>query len=279
MESDSIVTKDKLKELLKSYNLYLHKEKGQSFLVDDGLLEKEVKEAEISQDDIVLEIGAGIGTLTKKIAEKAGKVYAVENDRDLVFALKQELNDFENVEIIDQDILETELPEFDKSVSNIPYYLSSEIIELLGEKGNLSVITLQREFAERLVAKPGSSDYSRISVMANYFFLPVMLQEVSRESFFPRPEVDSALVKLFPREKKFGIEDRDFFFKVVKALFIHKNKKVRTSFYDSRHFFDLSKEEAKELRDELPESEERTINLNLKKMAEISKFLKKRLEQ
>lgn len=266
-----------IREKLKKYNLYLDENKGQSFLDNPRILEKEVEEAEIEDNDVILEIGAGIGNLTKKLAEKAKKVYAIEKDEDLVYALKKELEDFDNVEIIEGDALEIEFPEFDKCVSNIPYSISSEIIEKLTNYGNLSVLTLQKEFAKRLVAEPGSDNYSRITILSRFYFLPVIVEEISRENFFPEPEVDSALVKFYPRDESFGVEDEEFFFKAVKALFIHKGKKVRNAFYNSRHFFDLDKEKAKELRDKLPHSEERVFNLEIRKLCELSKKLKELL--
>lgn len=267
-----------IKDILREHNLYLEKNRDQLFLDDEEILEKEVEEAEVGKDDVILEIGAGVGNLTKKIAEKARKVYAIEKDEDLIFALKAEMENFDNLEIIHRDALEVEFPDFDKCVSNIPYSISSEIIEKLSNYGRLSILTLQREFAERLVAEPGSGDYSRITILARLYFLPVILQEISRDKFFPKPDVDSSLVKLFPREKDFELEDEEFFFEVVKSLFVHKKKKVRNSFYNSRHFFGLDKKKARSIRDKIPNSEKRVFELNLKELMDISTFLKSSLD-
>lgn len=266
-----------IKDILKKHNLYLESGRDQFYMDSERILDQEVEEAGIEKGDVVLEIGAGVGTLTKKLAEKAKKVYAIENDPEVVQALKEEIKNYDNIEIIPKDALKIDFPEFDKCVSNIPYSISSEVIEKLSKYGKLSVISLQKEFAERLVAEPGSRDYSRITIRARFRFLPVMIREVSRDYFFPKPDVDSAIVKLYPRKSEFEVENEEFFFKTVKALFIHKNKKVRNSFYDSRRFFDLNKDKAKEIRDDLPNSEEKVFTLNIKELAEISKFLERSL--
>ncbi|MDY6770523.1 MAG: 16S rRNA (adenine(1518)-N(6)/adenine(1519)-N(6))-dimethyltransferase RsmA [Candidatus Nanohaloarchaea archaeon] len=262
-----------IKETLQRHGLEPDPQQGQHFLADERILQQEVREAEVSADDTLLEIGAGIGNLTRKLTAAAGHVHAVERDKRMVAALREELDGIDNVDVIEGDILELDWPEFDKCVSNPPYEISSELIERLGKAGQLSVLTLQQAFAEKLVAEPGSSGYSRISVLANYHFIPVYIRDVSRESFYPPPEVDSALLKLFPREKQFGIEDEDAFFEVVRALFTHKRKKVRNAFVDSRHILDMDKDAAKAMRDDLPHSEERVINLDLQKLAEVTAFL------
>lgn len=261
-----------IRDLLQKHRITPDTDQDQHFLDDETVLQQEVQEAEIDGSDIVLEIGGGLGSLTKKLAEKAGQVYVIEKDPRLIDVLEDELDGLDNIEIIEGDALEVDWPGFDRCVSNPPYHLSSELIERLGEEQKLSVLSLQKAFAERLVAEPGSSAYSSISIRANYHFIPVFLQTISRDSFYPPPEVKSALVKLYPRKKKFGIHDEDVFFTVVKALFTNKRKKVRNAFVDARHILGIDKDAAKAVRDDLPYSEERVINLEMKQLAELANY-------
>ncbi len=261
-----------IRDLLKKHHITPDTGQDQHFLDDETVLDRELQEAEINDSDTVLEVGGGIGSLTKKLAKAADHVYVIEKDTRLVEILEDELSGFDNVDIIEGDALKVDWPAFDKCVSNPPYHLSSELIERLGEKQKLSVLSLQKEFADRLVAKPGSSDYSAISIRANYHFIPVFLQPIAKDRFYPAPEVESALVKLYPRKKKFGIHDEDLFFQVVRALFTNKRKKVRNAFVDARHILGIEKDEAKSVRDDLPYSEERVINLEMKQLAELANY-------
>ena len=162
-----------IEKILRKYNLKLSKNKDQYFIKNPEILKFECEQAEISKKDVILEIGAGIGNLTREIAKRAKKVYAAEKDRKLISVLKNELKEFDNVEIIKEDILKINLPEFNKCVSNIPYSISSKITEILAKKNKFSVICYQKDFAERLVANPGERNYSRITVLANFYLTPV----------------------------------------------------------------------------------------------------------
>lgn len=263
-----------IEKLLQKHGVSPNTEMDQHFLDSEEVLEKEIEEADMGEEDVVLEIGAGLGNLTEKLSEKAGKVIAVEKDSRLAEILREKFKD-SNVEIVEGDFLkiQEELPDFDKCVSNPPYNLSSDIVETLGEKGKLSVLLLQKDFAKKLVAKPGSSSYVFFTVLTNFYFIPVYIRDVPSRSFVPEPEVDSALVKLFPRKTRFGVEDDEFFLKVVKSLFTHRRKKVRNAVVDSRHILGASKEKLKEIRDSVPHSEERPVNLDIKKIADICKYL------
>ncbi len=190
--------------------------------------------AEISSDDVVLEIGAGVGNLTLLLAQRAGKVVAVEMDRKLVKIVEERLSEHPNVELLCGDALRVEFPRFDKVVANLPYGISSDItFRLLEHKFKLAVLMFQKEFADRLVAEPGSSDYSRLTVNARYRASIELLDEVPPEAFFPQPKVTSAIVKLRPREPLFRVADEKLFFSVVRALFQHRRQRVRNALYHS----------------------------------------------
>jgi len=255
------------------------KKLGQHFLKNERYLTLETNEAAIQPNEVVLEIGPGPGALTGKLLEKATKVIAVEVDKRMVTFLQKKFSaEIENgkLEIIEEDILKAKLPKFDKCVSNVPYQISSAIIELLAEHGKFSVLIIQKEFADRLIAEAGERDYSRLTILANYHFTPVYLEFVPKGAFSPPPKVDSAIVKLVPKRQKPEVADEKLFFELVKALFIHRNQKVSKSFVNSRHFFKLEKDDAKELASKMPEEfrEKKVYEMDLYELAELSNWLK-----
>ena len=213
--------------ILKENNIRLDRRKGQNYLIDPNILHKIVDHADLSPDDIVLEIGAGIGTLTIPLAEHAKKVIAVEQDQKIASILEKRLEELNisNVEVLVADAVKTDFPEFNKVVSNLPYKISSPItFKLLEYDFNFAVLMYQLEFAERMVAKPGDSNYSRLSLMLHFCADIEMLFEVSKHAFFPNPKISSAVIRLIPNKKA---EIDEFFVKVSRALFQHKKKKVK----------------------------------------------------
>lgn len=200
---------------------------GQNFLIDDRVAERQVEFAHLSRDDTVLEVGPGLGVLTHRLAEKAGKVVAIEMDRRLAAYLRTSLP--ENVELIEGDALAVEFPPFDKFVSNLPYSISSPIIfKLLDHGFERAVVMLQKEFADRMVARPDTDDYSRLSVNVYYRAECRILEKVPRSRFWPAPKVDSAVVELVPRPSPFKVDDERLFFRLVEVLFQSRRKKIGT---------------------------------------------------
>jgi 16S rRNA (adenine1518-N6/adenine1519-N6)-dimethyltransferase len=268
-------------ELLREHGIRLSKRTGQQQVVDAGILERMVDYAEVSRSDVVLEIGAGIGNLTLLLAQRADEVIAVERDKRLIKILKKRLEKYPNVELLCGDALRVQLPEFKKVVANLPYSISSDItFRLLERKFELAVLMYQREFAKRLVAKPGSDDYSRLTVNVHYRASVELLDEVPPEAFFPQPKVTSSIVRLRPREPPFKVRDERIFFNAVRALFQHRRQRVRNALY---HSFEevlpkscLSKAERRKLIDEkIPKelSETRVMDLAPDKFAEIANLL------
>lgn len=248
--------------------------RGQNFLVSNAVVQALVEAGEVEDKD-VLEIGAGTGIITEELTERANKVYAVEKNTVLAEHLEERFSDT-NVEVIEEDILNYEFDDVDRCVSNLPFQISSEVLEILGEKQVQSALILQDELADKIVAEPGSGNYGRFSIKMNYYFVPVKLRTVSKRSFHPTPEVDAAIVKLYPNKERHGVEDEEAFFETVRALFTHKRKKVRNAFVDARHIFEIEKDRAKELRDELPHSEERVNKLEVIQLKEITEFLREK---
>jgi 16S rRNA (adenine1518-N6/adenine1519-N6)-dimethyltransferase len=263
---------------LRKYGIKLSRRAGQHQVVDPIVLEKMVDHARLSREDVVLEIGPGIGNLTRLLAQHAGKVISVERDRRFVRVLRAQLRSLRNVQIVHGDALRIEFPKFDKVVANLPYGISSDItFRLLEHKFELAVLMYQREFAERLVANPGSDSYSRLTVNTYYRAQVELLDEVPPEAFVPRPKVTSAIVRLRPREPPFQVKDEQIFFKVVRALFQHRRQRVRNALYHSfeevfpkKH---LSKGERRMFIDEkLPDeiAEARVIDLEPKEFGSIA---------
>ncbi|MFB6145304.1 MAG: 16S rRNA (adenine(1518)-N(6)/adenine(1519)-N(6))-dimethyltransferase RsmA [Candidatus Nanohaloarchaea archaeon] len=249
--------------------------KGQNFLKTGSVIDALVAAGEV-ENQTVLEIGPGTGAITEKLSEKAEKVVAVERDTTLYRDLVEEFKD-SNVELVNEDILEYGIPDVDRCVSNLPFEISSEVLERLGKKQVQSALILQKELADRIVAEPGDKEFGRFTVMVNYYFIPVKLRDVSSKHYYPSPEVDTSIVKLYPNVERHGIENEEFFFKIVRALFTNKMKKVRNAFVDSRHILGITKDEAKELRDEIPHSETRVVRLDIRSLADIAEFLEGRL--
>jgi 16S rRNA (adenine1518-N6/adenine1519-N6)-dimethyltransferase len=270
--------------VLKSNNIRLDKRKGQNYLINQGILSRIVNSAELSTGDTVLEIGAGIGTLTLPLAEGAKKVVAVEQDIKIADVLKKRLDDLDihNVEVIVGDATQIDFPEFNKVVSNLPYKISSPItFKLLEHDFDSAVLMYQKEFAERMVAEPGNKNYSRLSVMIHFGAKVTMLFDVPPSAFIPQPKVSSAVIKLTP-DRREGACDDDTFKKTSRALFQHKRKKVANALLDSFHEIQVTdKETAKNIVSCLDSDilNERAVNLHPEEILKISRDIKSLLER
>ena len=208
---------------------------GQYFLVDDGVASRMVEYAGVARSDVVLEIGAGVGSVTEKLERKAKKVYAVEKDKELCELLRERDDGKESkTEVIEGDFMNIELPDFDKVVASIPFSLSSAITyKLLLHKAGfgLAVLLYQKEFAQKMTAKPGSKRYGRLSVISQALAEIEILELVHRDAFYPSPPVKTAIVRLKEREGKNRlVGDKDKFFGFVTAAFDQRRKKMRTIF-------------------------------------------------
>lgn len=211
---------------------------GQHFLIDKSIAKRQIQYAQPVIEDTILEVGPGNGVLTELLAEKAGKVIAVEKDKSLYLKLMDSLP--ANVLLIHQDILCFDVSRsvsFDKVVSNLPYEISSPFtFWLLSRPFSKAILMYQKEFAERMVATTGSSAYSRLSVALYFLAHCRILEKVSKQCFQPRPTVDSCIVELIPRNKPaFNVTDVDFFFDVVRTLFNHRRKQIKTTVKKKYH--------------------------------------------
>ena len=227
-------------EIIQKYEFMFQKKFGQNFLIDTHVLEKIISAAGITKDDCVLEIGPGIGTMTQYLAENAGHVVAVEIDRNLIPILKETLADYDNVTVINEDILRVDIKalaeEYNggkpiKVVANLPYYITTPIIMGLFESGvpidNITVM-VQREVADRMKEGPGSKDYGALSLAVQYYAEPEIVANVPPNCFIPRPNVGSAVIRL-TRHKEMPEEVKDpaLMFKIIRASFNQRRKTLQ----------------------------------------------------
>jgi 16S rRNA (adenine1518-N6/adenine1519-N6)-dimethyltransferase len=225
-----------LQELLRKYGIRPQKRLGQNFLVDQNVLRKITAAAEVTRADSVLEVGAGIGALTKILTEQAGMVTAVEKDRFLAPVLREVLGERENLRLVFADILRVDLQALFgngqsgmnlKVVANIPYYITSPLIFLLLESGinwNLLVFLVQKEVAERIAAAPGSKKYGALTVGVRYHAGVELLGTVPPSVFFPRPQVSSAILRLVPKKKGGSVTTERLFKLLVRTVFNSRRK-------------------------------------------------------
>ena len=238
------------KHILRLYGFFPKKRLGQHFTVNSDMLQRLVSHASITKDDIVLEVGAGLGFLTQLLSSKCKKVIAVEVDPKIVRILRKQLHSLQNVDLIEGDILKVSLPSFNKVVSAPPYSISSPLLfRLLETKFDWAVLILQKEFAERLAASVGSKDYGRLTVTIYYRADVELLDYVPRTMFYPPPDVDSMMVRLKPRGSPFQVDDEETFFELVRTLFTQRNKKVRNALIPFLRKREITGKEAVELAD------------------------------
>ena len=222
--------------LLKKYDLQPDKNLGQNFLTDPQILEQIIKSAEIESQDVVLEIGAGLGHLTRQLAQAARQVIAVELDKRLIPALEETLQANDNIRIVQGDILQMDPRDLVQEqdylvVANIPYYITSSILRNLlesGAKPKRIILTIQHEVAQRVCAKSGSMNVLSLSVLM--YGEPILVHRIPADAFYPSPKVDSAVIRInLHPEPILPESQRDQFFKLVKAGFLHKRKTLRNS--------------------------------------------------
>ena len=233
-------------QTIKKYEFAFQKKFGQNFLIDDHVITKIINAAEITKDDLVLEIGPGIGTMTQYLAESAGKVIAVEIDKNLIPILGETLAEYDNVTIINEDILKLDInrlveEENDgkpiKVVANLPYYITTPIIMGLFESHvPLQSITVmvQKEVADRMQVGPGSKDYSALSLAVQYYAKPYIAANVPPNCFIPRPGVGSAVIRLTRYEEPpVMVKDESLMFKLIRASFNQRRKTLQNGIANS----------------------------------------------
>ena len=279
---------EETRNIMKKYGIRANKDLGQNFLINNEVVENIVNSSEISQDDMVIEIGPGLGTLTKYLLEKAGKVLCIELDRKMIEILEDRFEKYSNFEIINDDVLKVDLNKIIKEnkenekiknvkiVANLPYYITTPIImKLLEEKLDIESITvmIQKEVADRLIAIPGEKLSGAITYSVYYYATSENVTIVENNSFIPEPEVDSEVIKLSIRKNPpVELLDENQFFKTVKASFMQRRKTLINALVNGGIL--KNKQDAKKLFDDLNmDYNTRGESLSIEKFAEISNYI------
>ena len=281
---------EETKVIMKKYNISANKKLGQNFLIDGEVVEGIVKTANVSKDDLIIEIGPGLGTLTKYLLEKAGKVICIELDNRMIKILNDRFFLYHNFQIINEDVLKVDLKSLIKKekqnngiknvkvVANLPYYITTPIImKLLEEKLDIESITvmIQKEVADRLVAKPGDRLSGAITYTVSYYAEAEKGLIVPNNSFIPEPEVTSEVIKLTIRkEPAIKVKNEELLFKIIKQAFSQRRKTLVNALASSEMF--ASKDEVIKLLNEIGIDEKvRGENLTLEQYGKIVKYCDK----
>ncbi|MBE5956130.1 MAG: 16S rRNA (adenine(1518)-N(6)/adenine(1519)-N(6))-dimethyltransferase RsmA [Lachnospiraceae bacterium] len=273
-------------EIIKKYDFVFQKKFGQNFLIDQRVLDKIIAAADIGPDDCVLEIGPGIGTLTRCLAEAAGQVIAVEIDKNLIPILGDVLSEYHNITVINEDILKVDIQALVdeknggrpiKVVANLPYYITTPIIMGLFESNvpidNITVM-VQKEVADRMQVGPGTKDYGALSLAVQYYAEPYIVANVPQNCFIPRPNVGSAVIRLTRhKEKPVTVKNEQHMFRLVRAAFNQRRKTLQNALHNMAEL-NLSKEQVVNALKEMGLSETiRGEKLTLEDFARLSDLL------
>lgn len=250
-------------EVIQKYEFKFQKKFGQNFLIDTHVLDKIIRAANITKDDMVIEIGPGIGTMTQYLAEAAGKVIAVEIDKNLIPILEETLDDYDNVRVINEDVLKVDLKKIAdeenggkpvKVVANLPYYITTPIIMGLFENEvPLESITVmvQKEVADRMQTGPGNKDYGALSLAVQYYAEPYIVANVPPNCFMPRPKVGSAVIRLTRHENPpVEVKDEKLMFEIIRASFNQRRKTLANGLNNSSNL-NFTKEKITEVIEKL----------------------------
>jgi len=245
--------------------------KDQHFLIDNQILERIIEYGKLTKADTVLEIGAGYGNLTAKLATRAGKVIAIEIDTDLASSVKKMEKKMENLEVVIGDALKEKFPHFNKVISNLPYSISSPVtFKLLQHGFELGILMYQHEFAKRLVASAGSKDYGRLSIAVQYHARVDILEVVSPRAFSTPPEVDSAIVRVVPRPPPYEVRDEEFFMRFITAAFSQRRKKLKNAILNNAAMLGIKESAMEKLPQDIIEQRAETLSSEeLAKLADI----------
>lgn len=236
------------KFIMDKYHITANKNLGQNFLIDDDTVSGIVDAANVSKDDLIIEIGPGLGTLTKELLDRAGKVICIELDKRMIEILNDRFSMYDNFKVLNDDVLKVNLKELiekekvktTKIVANLPYYITTPIImKLLEERLDIETITvmIQKEVADRLVTKPGTGDTGAITYAIHYYTNPKRVLEVPNTAFIPEPKVNSTVINLeVLKEPKVAVKDEKKLFEVIKTAFMQKRKTLLNALANSNKY-------------------------------------------
>ncbi len=274
------------KFILDKYHIHANKNLGQNFLVDDDTVSGIIEAANISKEDLVIEIGPGLGTITKELLERAGKVICIELDERMITILNDRFSLYNNFELINEDVLKVNLQELinkenfktTKIVANLPYYITTPIImKLLEERLDIEAITvmIQKEVAERLVAEPGKGESGAITYAINYYTKPKIVLQVPNTAFIPEPKVNSTVIQLdVQKEPTVKVLNEEKLFELIKIAFMQKRKTLVNALTNSNKYG--SKETVEKVIEKMGlDLKIRPEKLTLEQYAELSEEINK----
>ena len=274
------------KFIMDKYHITANKNLGQNFLIDDDAVSGIVDAAKVSKDDLIIEIGPGLGTLTKELLDKAGKVICIELDKRMIEILNDRFSMYDNFKVLNDDVLKVDLKNLiskekiktTKIVANLPYYITTPIImKLLEERLDIETITvmIQKEVADRLVTNPGTGDTGAITYAIHYYTEPKRVLEVPNTAFIPAPKVNSTVINLtILKEPKVKVQDEAKLFELIKTAFMQKRKTLLNALSNSNKYG--SKEEISKVLESLKiDSRVRPEKLTLEEFAKITETISK----
>lgn len=276
-------------EVLQKYKFNFQKKFGQNFLIDTHVLDKIIRESGVTKDDLVIEIGPGIGTMTQYLCENAREVVAIEIDKNLIPILQDTLSSYDNVTVINEDVLKVDIKKLAeernggkpvKVVANLPYYITTPIIMGLFESHvpiDSITIMVQKEVADRMQEGPGSKEYGALSLAVQYYAKPEIVANVPPNCFMPRPNVGSAVIRLTCHEKSpVEVKDESFMFNIIRASF-NQRRKTLVNGLGNAGFLSVTKEQVAEALEKMELSPTiRGEALSLEQFAELSNLLMER---
>lgn len=274
-------------EVLQKYNFNFQKKFGQNFLIDTHVLDKIIRESGVNKDDMVIEIGPGIGTMTQYLCENAREVVAIEIDKNLIPILEDTLSAYDNVTVINEDVLKVDIKKLAeeknggrpvKVIANLPYYITTPIIMGLFESHvpiDSITIMVQKEVADRMQEGPGSKEYGALSLAVQYYAVPEIVAIVPPNCFMPRPNVGSAVIRLTCHEKPpVEVEDEGFMFHLIRASF-NQRRKTLVNGLTNASFLSVTKEQVSQALEKMELSPTiRGEALSLEQFAELANLLK-----
>jgi 16S rRNA (adenine1518-N6/adenine1519-N6)-dimethyltransferase len=270
-----------LRQILNQLDFKPKKHLGQNFLINSDILNKIVNLSEISNQDVILEVGPGLGSLTDLLLEKANKIYAIEIDPILSKYLTEKYSTYSNIEIIYNDILQVTLPFHTKVISNIPYKITGPILERLFFRSNppQGILTIEKSIANRLFLSNNYKNFSRISVGFNTFMNPMIRYAVSRTNFFPIPKIDLALIKICPKEKLDPFlcnqDSKKKYLELIAGIMPYKNKNIVNAlhlFFKANKNFTFTKEKIHKILQENNFGNKKLFNYKIDEFIELSKI-------
>lgn len=277
----SLMNKNEVLLLLKQLKVNPNKKLGQNFLTDKNIVKKIISISEISKDDILLEIGPGLGALTEELATKVKKIYAIEIDPRLYSYLNQKFSIYNNLEIIHGNVLELEIPFHNKVISNIPYSITGPIFEKIffKKQASIGVLIIEKSIADRIFLSSDYKNISRISIGVNTFMKPVSKSNISRNSFYPIPKIALSLIKIFPKENlhPFLLEKGsiDFFLKFIAGIMPYKNKNIANAlnlYFQTLNNIQYTKEEILTILHKNDYKNNKLFSFKIEEFIEISKL-------